>query len=78
MPKLSKLSSEEVINSAKKELEGHGYIASDEIATALYLAQALIKPILIRGLPRSLEVAIASSVFPTPGGPSIRIGLMSA
>ena len=63
MPKLSKVSSEEVINSAKKELKGHGYIASDEIATALYLAQALIKPILIEGPPGvgKTELAIATS-----------------
>ena len=73
MPKLSKLSSEEVINSAKKELEGHGYIASDEIATALYLAQALIKPILIEGPPGvgKTELAIATSKL--LGKPLIRL-----
>ena len=73
MPKLSKLSSEEVIKSAKKELEGHGYIASDEIATALYLAQALIKPILIEGPPGvgKTELAIATSKL--LGKPLIRL-----
>jgi|TARA_B110000483_G_scaffold59322_1_gene74004 MoxR-like ATPase len=73
VPKLSKLSSEEVINSAKKELEGHGYIASDEIATALYLAQALIKPILIEGPPGvgKTELAIATSKL--LGKPLIRL-----
>ena len=73
MPKLSKVSSEEVINSAKKELKGHGYIASAEIATALYLAQALIKPILIEGPPGvgKTELAIATSKL--LGKPLIRL-----
>ena len=39
------------VDSLKSELEAHRYICSDQIATAVYLAYHLRKPILIEGPP---------------------------
>ncbi len=41
----------ETVDSIKTEFESHNYICSDQIATAVYLAYHLKKPILIEGPP---------------------------
>ena len=41
----------ESVDSIKTEFEAHNYICSDQIATAVYLAYHLRKPILIEGPP---------------------------
>ncbi len=39
------------VSSLKQHLETHRYICSDQIATAVYLAYHLRKPVLIEGPP---------------------------
>ena len=53
----------EAIVATQKGFQSSGYIASDAIATAVYLAQALSKPILIEGPPGvgKTELAIATA-----------------
>jgi len=61
------------VESLKTELEAHRYICSDQIATAVYLAYHLRKPILIEGPPGVGKTELAKTTADMFGLPLIRL-----
>jgi MoxR-like ATPase len=57
----------------RKQLEDHHYICSDQIATAVYLAYHLRKPILIEGPPGVGKTELAKTTAEMLGLPLIRL-----
>jgi MoxR-like ATPase len=61
------------VESLKTELEAHRYICSDQIATAVYLAYHLRKPILIEGPPGVGKTELAKTTADMFNLPLIRL-----
>jgi len=61
------------VEALKTELEAHRYICSDQIATAVYLAFHLRKPILIEGPPGVGKTELAKTTAQMFGLPLIRL-----
>ncbi|MSQ68843.1 MAG: MoxR family ATPase [Gammaproteobacteria bacterium] len=61
------------IAATQRGFETFGYIASDAIATAVYLAQALSKPILVEGPPGVGKTELATATASLLGKPLIRL-----
>lgn len=61
------------IAAVKHSFERGGYIASDSIATAVYLAQALSKPVLVEGPPGVGKTELANATAALLGKPLIRL-----
>lgn len=70
-PDLDKIT--ESVESLKAELEDHRYICSDQIATAVYLAYHLRKPILIEGPPGVGKTELAKTTADMFELPLIRL-----
>ena len=63
----------ESVQSLKQELDEHSYICSDQIATAVYLAYHLRKPILIEGPPGVGKTELAKTTAEMFALPLIRL-----
>ena len=63
----------QAIADVQQRFQGSGYIASDAIATAVYLAQALSKPILVEGPPGVGKTELANATALLLGKPLIRL-----
>ena len=61
------------VDSIKSEFEAHHYICSDQIATAVYLAYNLRKPILIEGPPGAGKTELAKTAAEMFSLPLIRL-----
>src|SRR6266436_5145060 len=61
------------VPSIKKELESHQYICSDEVATAVFLAYHLKKPVLIEGPPGVGKTELAKTTALMFALPLIRL-----
>ncbi len=70
-PDLQKIT--ESVENLKTELEAHRYICSDQIATAVYLAYHLRKPILIEGPPGVGKTELAKTTADMFALPLIRL-----
>ena len=70
-PDLQKIT--ESVENLKTELEAHRYICSDQIATAVYLAYHLRKPILIEGPPGVGKTELAKTTAEMFALPLIRL-----
>ena len=57
----------------KNSLEDHGYIATKRMATVVYLASALNKPVLVEGPPGVGKTELAKTCASMVGGPLIRL-----
>ena len=63
----------ESVEALKAELEAHRYICSDQIATAVYLAYHLRKPVLIEGPPGVGKTELGKTAAAMLGLPLIRL-----
>jgi MoxR-like ATPase len=70
-PDLQKIT--ESVENLKTELEAHRYICSDQIATAVYLAYHLRKPVLIEGPPGVGKTELAKTTADMFALPLIRL-----
>jgi MoxR-like ATPase len=61
------------VNALKQGLEAHQYICSDEVATAVFLAYHLKKPVLIEGPPGVGKTELAKTTAQLFGLPLIRL-----
>jgi MoxR-like ATPase len=64
------LTSPESIRSA---LEGTGYLADDDLATVVYLAHGMQRPLLLEGEPGTGKTALAEALAQLAGVPLIRL-----
>ena len=64
---------DKAITALKKSLQEHDYIASQNISTAVYLAQKLSKPILVEGPPGVGKTELAKATALLLNKPMIRL-----
>ena len=61
------------VDDVTKRLAEHGYLASDEIATTVYLADQLGKPLLIEGPAGVGKTALSAAVSAATDGELVRL-----
>jgi MoxR-like ATPase len=59
--------------SIREALEGTGYLADDDLATVVYLAHGMQRPLLLEGEPGTGKTALAEALAEVEGVPLIRL-----
>ena len=57
----------------RRALEGHGYLADDGLATAIFLAMALHRPLFLEGEPGGGKTEVANALSRWTGGELVRL-----
>src|SRR6202453_3778582 len=63
----------EAPDDVRRALEGHGYLADDGLATAIFLAMVLRRPLFLEGEPGGGKTEVANALSRWTGGELVRL-----
>src|SRR5580692_10598064 len=63
----------EAPDDVRRALEGHGYLADDGLATAIFLALVLRRPLFLEGEPGGGKTEVANAMSRWTGGELVRL-----